>query len=320
MPKRARALALIAVVSLTLPACTRGPAAAPRPTASSPSSTPSASPPPAPKPAAFDADRTMEVIRHLSETIGIREAGSAGFRKAADYAARAFGRYGYSVDRQTVPLPAGESQGVAVPAGETQNLIAKPRGYDPSEPHLLVGAHLDSVAVTRGANDNASGSAMVLELARLASITPTAMPIVFVLFGGEERRLKGAEGATFGSRHYLAGLGRAEGRALEGMLSIDMVGAGPRAYVCHQALTDGVFVDAFVATGKRLELPSQKRIVTGVFSDHGPFESAGYIVAWLWSGEHDTLHTPRDTMSVVQRSSIARIGRIAWETLRTVRL
>ena len=85
-------------------------------------------------------------------------------------------------------------------------------------------------------------------------------------------------------------------------------------------MTSGDFVDAFVATGKRLKLPSQKRIVTGVFSDHGPFENAGYTVAWLWSGEHDTLHTPRDTFDIVQRSSIARIGRIAWETLRTVRL
>ena len=173
----------------------------------------------------------MKVIRHLSETIGIREAGSAAFRKAADYAVAALAGYGYTVLRQNVPLPAGMSQGVAVPAGETQNLIAKPRGYDPKKPHLLVGAHLDTVAVTPGANDNGSGSAIVLELARLASITPTAMPVVFVLFGGEERRLKGPAGAVFGSRLYLEKLSGAEGRALKGMLSIDMVGAGSRAYI-----------------------------------------------------------------------------------------
>ena len=75
-----------------------------------------------------------------------------------------------------------------------------------------------------------------------------------------------------------------------------------------------------VAAGKRLKLPSQKRIVTGFFSDHAPFERAGYMVAWLWSGEHPTLHTPNDTMAIVQRASVSRVGRIAWETLRTFSL
>ena len=114
-------------------------------------------------------------MRHLVETIGTREAGSAGFRKAANYAADQFKSFGYTVTRQTIPLPAGESQGVAVPEGETQNVI-KPPGYDPKKPHLLVGGHLDTVAVTPGANDNGSGSAVLLELARVASITRPVMP------------------------------------------------------------------------------------------------------------------------------------------------
>ena len=74
-----------------------------------------------------------------------------------------------------------------------------------------------------------------------------------------------------------------------------MIGAGPIAYICHAALTEGDFVDAAVATGKRLKLPSQKRIVTGYFSDHAPFERAGYVVAWLWSGEHEHACTRRKT-------------------------
>ena len=115
-------------------------------------------------------------------------------------------------------------------------------------------------------------------------------------------------------------MSKTEGKALKGVLVLDMIGAGPIAYICHAALTEGDFVDAAVATGKRLKLPSQKRIVTGYFSDHTPFERAGYVVAWLWSGEHSTLHTPQDTMSVVQRASVSRMGRIAWETLRTIRL
>jgi len=104
------------------------------------------------------------------------------------------------------------------------------------------------------------------------------------------------------------------------MLAIDMVGNGPIAYVCHESLTGDDFVNALLAAAKKLHLPAQKRVVVGLFSDHGPFEHAGFIVGWLWSGNHPTLHTPRDAIAVAQLSSIDRIGRIAWETLRTLRL
>src|SRR5688572_18808056 len=103
MPKRLRFLALFASVCLVLPACTRTPAAEPL-ASPTPSDTPASSPTasPTPKPAAFDADRAMADIRHLAEAIGIREAGSAGFRAAADWAATKLAGYGYKVGRQTV--------------------------------------------------------------------------------------------------------------------------------------------------------------------------------------------------------------------------
>lgn len=326
MQKRLRFLALLTAASIALPACTSTPAAAPKPSPSpspnptTPLPTPSITPTPSPKPAAFDTDKAFEYLRHLAVGIGRREAAAPGYREAADYAAGLFRSFGYTVTRQRVPVPSGEQQDVAVAAGTTQNVIATPKGLDIKEPHMLVGAHLDTVANTRGANDNASGSAVLLELARVASITKPATPMIFVLFGGEERRRPGVGGATFGSRYYLSHMSRAQADALGGVFVLDMVGAGPIAYICHAALTEKDLVDATVATGKRLKLPSQKRIVTGYFSDHAPFERAGYMVAWLWSGEHSTLHTPRDTMAVVQRASVSRVGRIAWGTLRTFAL
>ena len=262
----------------------------------------------------------MAHLRVLSETIGSREASSPAYLRAARYAASAFSSLGYTVTRQRVPVPSGTSQGVAVPSGFTQNVIATPPRYEPSKPHLVVGAHLDTVTPSPGGNDNGSGAALLLELARLASIVRTKMPIVWIEFGAEERRRPGASGATYGSRHYLAHLSPAERRSIAGMLSIDMVGNGPVAYVCHESLTGDGFVNALLASAKRLRLKAQKRVVVGLFSDHSTFERAGFVVAWLWSGEHDAFHTPRDAYSVVQGSSISRIGRIAWETLRSLRL
>jgi aminopeptidase S len=313
-----RSLVLLALPALLAPACTKTPAAVPTPSPSlspSPTSTPTSAPA-----AVFDTKRVLAHDRVFSVTIGSREATSAAYRRAAGYAERTFSSFGYTVTRQRVPVPSGTSQGVAVSAGVTQNVVATPPGYDPAKPHLVVGGHLDTVVPSPGGNDNGSGAAMILELARLASLRATRMPIVWIEFGAEERRRPGTSGATYGSRYYLAHMPAAERRSLRGMLAIDMVGNGPVAYVCHESLTGDGFVDALLASAKRLKLPAQKRIVVGLFSDHGPFEHAGYTVGWLWSGNHPTLHTPRDTFTVVQPSSIARIGRIAWETLRTIRL
>ena len=322
MQVHARFLALLAATAIALSSCTSTPSAAPKPSPSPNPTTPVPTPTisPKPKPAAFDTDKAFEYLRHLAVDIGRREAAAAGYREAADYAAGLLTSWGYAVSRQKVPVPSGEQQGIAVEAGTTENVIARSKGFDPKKPHMLVGAHLDTVAATAGANDNASGSAVLLELARVARITKPAMPLIFVLFGGEERRRPGVGGATFGSRHYIAHMSKAQADALGAVFNLDMVGAGPVAYVCHGALTEKDLVDRTVAIGKRLKLPTQKRIVTGYFSDHASFERAGYMVAWMWSGEHSTLHTPRDTMAIVQRASVSRVGRIAWETLRTFAL
>jgi hypothetical protein len=314
-----RLIALLVAAAFSAAACTGAPSAVPTPAPSSPSSV-SLTPAPTPIRAAFDVARAVAHDRVLSVTIGPREAGSAAFKRAVSYAASVLSGFGYGVTRQRVPLPSGKSQGTPVPAGSTQNVIATPPGYDLGKPHLVVGAHLDTVVPSPGGNDNSSGSATLLELARLASIERTAMPIVWIAFGGEERRRPGVPGATFGSRYYLAHLSTAERRSIRGMLSIDMVGNGPVVYVCHESLTGDGFVDALVASGKRLHLKSQKRVVVGFFSDHSPFEHAGVVVAWLWSGTDPRFHTSRDTFSNVQAATVDHTGRIAWDTLRSLRL
>lgn len=291
--------------------------------AQTPTQIPSVSPTPLPSPSpsappSFDAMRVLAHIRMLAEVIGQREAVSASYRRAADYVARVFASHGYRVVRQAVPVPAGTSQGVVVPAGTSQNVIAYPRGFDPARPHILAGAHLDTVIVSPGANDNASGAALILELARLASLLPTKLPIVFVEFTGEERRQKGSAGALFGSKRYLSSLGRSERASLKAMLNIDMVGNGPVTLVCHGAAgPPRVFLDFVIARARALGLPARESVVTRFFSDHVPFENSRYPVAWLWAGDHPAVHTPNDRAGVVRAADVVRSGRIAWEAIRT---
>lgn len=268
--------------------------------------------------AIFDAERVYRTMNRLAVTP--REDSDASFRSAADLTASAFKSLGYTVTRQQVPVPAGMSVGTPVKAGTTQNIVAVPPGYSPKAPHLIVGAHLDTVSGAPGANDNASGVAIMLECARLARMEPTGMPIVWVAFGGEERRRKGPVGALFGSRAFVKGMQSAERDTLRGMISLDVLGAGSTLQISSGGVTPHVLLDAFTRTATRLGVPAKRTVVTRFFSDHKPFEENGFPVAWLWTGEFPQVHTPRDTIGTIDRAALDRTGRVAWETIRTVRL
>ena len=114
-------------------------------------------------------------------------------------------------------------------------MVATPPGTDLSKPYLLVGAHLDTVPQAPGAEDNASGIAVLLELARVygpAGGTRTRLPVVLVAFGAEEPRGDGDARHHYGSRAYVAAMPRAQRTALRGMLSLDRVGVGTVVPVC----------------------------------------------------------------------------------------
>ena len=167
----------------------------------------------------------MGDVRHLAVDIGPRLATGPRFREAARWVARRLRDLDYDVTTQTFPVPAGDSWGVPVGAGTSANVVARPKGFDPGAPYLLVGAHLDTVAVAPGAEDNASGVSVLLETARRTTILPRRLPVVFVAFGGEEPRGPG-DLHHFGSLHYVAQMSPAERRNLRAMVSMDRVGVG----------------------------------------------------------------------------------------------
>ena len=105
-----------------------------------------------------------------------RLAAPAALDRAADYVARVFAESGLPVVEQPVPF-----------GGTTyRNIVAILRGTDPARPHLVIGAHYDSVPGTPGADDNASGVAALLEAARQLAPRPMAATVEFVGFTLEE--------------------------------------------------------------------------------------------------------------------------------------
>lgn len=119
------------------------------------------------------------LVRYLAGTIGPRETTSDAHRRAASYVESRFRSYGYRVSRQSFHVPGGVENYRAVNEGDTFNIVATPPGFMPTKPHLVIGAHLDTVPQAPGAVDNATGVAIVLGLARLSSLHTTRIPVVF---------------------------------------------------------------------------------------------------------------------------------------------
>ncbi|MCW2737685.1 M28 family peptidase [Nocardioides sp.] len=263
-------------------------------------------------PDAFRGATAMRVVRHLAGAIGAREATSASHARAADWVARRFDRLGYDVERQRVDVPAGESWGVAVPAGRSENVVATGPGFDPAEPHLVVGAHLDTVPQAPGAEDNASGIGVLLAAAEAASAGRTRLPVVFVAFGAEEPRGPTDHDHHYGSRRYVASMSPQERGAVRGMVSMDRVGVGQTVPIGSAGDSDPV-QRSLLAAARRLGVPAvadpgQRS------SDHWSFVRAGLPGARLGSTPYAGYHSAGDLPGVVQRDQLARVGRVvvAW--------
>ena len=179
----------------------------------------------------------MATVRRLALDFGPREATSPAYGRAARWVEAEFVRLGYDVQRQRLRVPAGNSWGVPVRAGETWNVVARPRGLQPGQPYVVVGAHLDTVPQAPGAEDNASGVAVVLETARLAAALPTRWPVVFVAFAAEEPRDATGTAHHFGSRAMVARLSDEERGALRAVVALDRVGVGRSVPICNGNVT-----------------------------------------------------------------------------------
>ena len=304
--------------SASSPSPSGGPSGRSDPPAPTPTSgsTPRESRSAAPEPVAFDPDRALGHVRVLAGRIGPRLATGPAFREAAAYVGSRLERAGYAVSRQRFEVPAGDSWGVPVAAGTSLNVVATPPGFDASSPYLLVGAHLDTVAVAPGAEDNASGVAVLLELARLAAAEGTRLPTVLVAFGGEEPRGPGDALHHFGSRAYVNRMSAADRRGLEAMVSLDRVGVGGRVPVCTGPLSGPRVRHALLGVARRLGIPT---VSCGVntSSDHWSFEKAGNAVARLGSTPYAGYHSAGDVPSVVGGEQLGRVGRLTWGWLRS---
>ena len=289
-------------------------ASATPPPQSTPTPKTAPSPRPSPRPVRFDASRVQRDIAYLAGEIGPREAASRSYARAADWVQRRFEALGYDVRRARVPVPAGNSWGTPVRRGTSVNVIAERPGFDRRARHVVIGAHLDTVPVAPGAEDNASGVAVLLELARLAAAQPPSVPVQFIAFGAEEPRGPGDALHHFGSRQLVADLPRAERRAIAAMVALDRVGV-PAGYVpvCRGGENGTRLRAAIRAAGRDVGIPT--RGCENRSSDHWSYEKAGIPAVRIGSVPYAGYHSRGDVPSVVSRRQLDRVGRLLWAWL-----
>jgi hypothetical protein len=285
------------------------------PTASS-SRTPTTAPPEPTAAPDFDRAAAMATVRSLTLG-GPREATSPAYRRAADRVQQRLAGLGYTTRRQVFGVPAGESWGVAVGSGRTSNVVAVPADFDAARPHLVVGAHLDTVPRSPGAEDNGSGVAVLLELARAAAEVGTRLPVVWVAFGAEEPRGPADDEHHFGSQEYVARLDGTQRAALRGMVSLDRVGAPGRVPICTGGLSPVRVRRQLLAAADRAGVPA--RACENRTSDHWPFEKAGETVARVGGNDSPGYHSPRDRPSTVSPRQLHRVGAVLAEWLLPTR-
>ena len=164
-------------------------------------------------------------------------------------------------------------------SNRTTNVIAEtPEGGDET---LMVGAHLDSVPVGPGINDNGSGSATVLEIAlRLAELDATLRSRVrFAFWGAEEIGL-------LGSSHYVENLEEGEIEDFSAYLNFDMTGSPNFVNSVYEG-PDGV-EDVFGSYFEARDIPTETNSALDGRSDHGPFQDEGVPTGGLFSGAEAT--------------------------------
>jgi len=156
-------------------------------------------------------------VEHLSVKIGERHLWkNRSLSQAAEYIELVLRSHGYEVWRQTYTCY-GKS---------VANLIVEKEGT--GKEALVVGAHYDTVPGTPGADDNASGLAGLLELARLHRFSSNRKTLVFAAFANEEPPCFGSP--HMGSMVYAKHL-REQKTPVAVMISLEMIG-----YFSHKAI------------------------------------------------------------------------------------
>jgi Peptidase family M28/PA domain len=205
-----------------------------------------------------------------------------------------------------------------------RNVVGVLPGSDPARAReaIVIGAHYDHVGlggrlsvtperageIHNGADDNASGTASVIEMARAAIADRARFPrtLIFVTFAGEERGL-------LGSAHYVHSPAPVAIGSTVTMLNLDMVGRS-RGAVDVSGLDKGALKDDLMAAAQTVgDLEIKQEGPGAGRSDDSSFIDARVPAINFFTGFHADYHRPTDDWEKIEKAGTARVAALALE-------
>jgi len=244
-----------------------------------------------------------------------REAGSRGGRAAGDYLAARLEELGLEA--------AGEDGGFFQPFGSGyRNVLAKLPGSDPelARQYVLVGAHYDHVGygtrrnslgpvgqIHNGADDNASGTSALLELAEALGMLP-GPPRRSILLVGWDAEEKG----LLGSKHWLAHP-TVPSAELVAAINVDMIGRlRDDRLIVFGSRTGFGWRRLVSSENEALDLELEFSWSLEPNGDHYPLVDRRLPVLMLHTGVHDQYHRPSDDARLINAEGIERVARLLF--------
>lgn len=265
-----------------------------------------------------DSEEVAALKRHVSflasAALEGRAAGSEGEREAADYVREILDSYGIDL----LTGEEGDLFGIKQENGDTltsRNVIGMIEGYDRNlrDRYIVVGARLDNIGmrkvnvdgqtVTRiyyGANGNASGLAMLLELAKKLKTNSVLLKrsVIFVAFGASQE-------SYVGSWYFLNRSFKNADR-IDAMINLDILGCGQQGFYAYTS-SNADLNYILKEMGNSLQPLHPQLTASEPFpSDHRMFYASEIPSVLFTSGAYPEYGTDRDTPSILQYDYMER--------------
>lgn len=259
----------------------------------------------------YDGETVSQLKRHVRELSSShlegRKAGSEGEKLAAEYVTAQLKDYGVDV----LSSDEGEVFGIRKESGDTltsRNVVAYVQGYDKKlrNQYVVVGARLDNLGtmtvtvdgqpverIFYGANGNASGLAVFLELARMVQTNSILFrrSVLFVAFG--------ASAETYAGAWYFLNRSFVNASDIDAMINLDMLGTGNRGFYAYTS--SNADMNALIRTlSGELQPVLPEIVATEPYpSDHRVFYDKEIPSVYFTTGRYSEHNTYKDTQSII---------------------
>lgn len=243
-----------------------------------------------------------------------RKAGSEGERMTAEYVTGIFKKYGVDV----LSGEDGDVFGIRQENGDTltsRNVIAFIQGGDKSlrNKYIVIGARMDNLGTDTmtidgrtvertyyGANGNASGLAMMLELARMLQTNSPLLgrSVLFVAFGASRQ--------TFAGSWYFLNRAFSEVADIDAMINLDMVGTGVDGFYAYTSSNADMNEVLKSMAGQLQPILPTLTAQEPFPSDHRAFYGKEIPSIFFTTGHYPEYGTERDTQSIIDYDTMER--------------